>query len=57
MPWVYILLTWFAALFVADAVGQGKMNPWTGLFVLFVLLVETIRFIYRNSKGKNPSVK
>ena len=47
MDWVYITLTWLATLFVANEIGLGRMNPWIGLFVFAVLVLGTMRAIYR----------
>ena len=47
MTWLYISLTWLAAVFVANEMGLGRMNPWTGLFVFAVLVLGTVRTIYR----------
>ena len=47
MTWLYISLTWLAAVFVANEIGLGRMNPCMGMFVFAVLVLGTVRTIYK----------
>ncbi len=39
-------------LFVADWIGQGRISPWLGLFVLCVLVNNALEEIYQIERKK-----
>ena len=41
MSWLYITVTWFAALLVANDVGLGNMHLVKGIFLMIVLVWNT----------------
>lgn len=47
MLWIYVMLTWTAALFLVNEIGVGRMTWWVGMYVFCVLLLNTTRAIYR----------
>lgn len=47
MSWLYIIFTWFAALFVADDMGLGNIHPVKGLFVLITLVWNTAYTLWK----------
>ena len=57
MTWLYISLTWLAAVFVANEIGLGRMNPWMGMFVFAVLVLGTIRSVRMETRRKNSEAK
>ena len=57
MTWLYISLTWLAAVFVANEIGLGRMNPWMGMFVFAVLVLGTVRTVRMETRRKSNEEK
>lgn len=47
MSWLYITITWLAALVVADDMGLGNIHPVRGAFIMLALVWNTAYTVYK----------